>query len=72
LQKTVVWPENGHEWSHFSGAGEPGTAGVAQRCGVQIERIDTLVDAGASPDGAPDCALVNGHGAAAEHLPSSN
>src|SRR5262249_34430186 len=32
------------------------------------ELIDTLVDAGASPAGAPDCALVNGHGAAAEHL----
>jgi hypothetical protein len=43
-------------------------SGVAQRCGVQIELIDTLLDAGASPDGGPDNALVNGHAAAAEHL----
>jgi hypothetical protein len=43
-------------------------SGVAADCGVQIELIDTLVDAGASPDGAPDAALVNGHVAAAEHL----
>src|SRR5262249_6305870 len=26
-------------------------SGVAQRCGVQVELIDTLLDAGASPDG---------------------
>jgi peptide-methionine (S)-S-oxide reductase len=43
-------------------------SGVAQRCGVQLELIDTLLDAGASPDGGPDNALVNGHVAAAEHL----
>jgi peptide-methionine (S)-S-oxide reductase len=43
-------------------------SGVAQRCGVQIELLDTLLDAGASPHGGPDNALVNGHVAAAEHL----
>ena len=43
-------------------------SGVAQRCGVQIELLDTLLDAGASPDGGPNNALVNGHVAAAEHL----
>jgi peptide-methionine (S)-S-oxide reductase len=43
-------------------------SGVAQRCGVQIELIDTLLAAGASPEGGPDNALVNGHVAAAEHL----
>src|SRR5215469_3253946 len=43
-------------------------SGVAQRCGVQIELLDTLVDAGASPHSGPNCALVNGHVAAAEHL----
>ena len=43
-------------------------SGVAQRCGVQIELIDTLLDAGARPDGGPNNALVNGHIAAAEHL----
>jgi ankyrin repeat protein len=43
-------------------------SGVAQRCGVQIELIDTLLEAGASPDGGPDNALVNGHASAAEHL----
>ena len=43
-------------------------SGVAQRCGVQIELIDTLLDAGASPHSGPNCALVNGHVAAAEHL----
>src|SRR5438132_1459261 len=41
---------------------------IAQQCGVQIELIDVLVDAGASPDGNPENALVNGHHAAAEHL----
>lgn len=41
---------------------------VADRCGVQLPLIDVLVDAGASTDGAPDSALVNGHAAAAEHL----
>jgi ankyrin repeat protein len=43
-------------------------SGVAQRCGVQIELIDALLDAGASPDGGPNNALVNGHVTAAEHL----
>jgi peptide-methionine (S)-S-oxide reductase len=43
-------------------------SGVAQQCGVQIELIDTLLDAGASPEGGPNNALVNGHIAAAEHL----
>jgi hypothetical protein len=43
-------------------------SGVAQQCGVQIELIDTLLDAGASPDGGPNNALVNCHVAAAEHL----
>jgi peptide-methionine (S)-S-oxide reductase len=43
-------------------------SGVAQRCGVQIELLDTLLDAGASPHGGPDNALVNGHAEAAEHL----
>jgi peptide-methionine (S)-S-oxide reductase len=43
-------------------------SGAARRCGVQIELIDTLLDAGASPDGGPNNALVNGHVAAAEHL----
>src|SRR2546427_4203076 len=41
---------------------------IAQQGGVQIELIDVLVDAGASPDGNPENALVNGHVAAAEHL----
>ncbi|HEV8365319.1 MAG TPA: ankyrin repeat domain-containing protein [Gemmatimonadaceae bacterium] len=41
---------------------------VADRCGVQLQLIDVLVDAGASTDGAADNALVNGHAAAAEHL----
>jgi hypothetical protein len=43
-------------------------SGVAQRCGVQIELIDMLLDAGASPDGGPNNALVNCHVSAAEHL----
>src|SRR5262245_47749240 len=43
-------------------------SGVAQRCGVQLELIDALVEAGASPDGGPNNALVNGHIAAAEHM----
>ena len=41
---------------------------IAQQRGVQIALIDALVDAGASPDGRPDDALVNGHLEAAEHL----
>lgn len=41
---------------------------VARKCGVQIELIDVLIDAGATPDGNPDNALVNGNFAAAAHL----
>jgi Ankyrin repeats (3 copies) len=41
---------------------------IAQQCGVQLELIDVLADAGASLDGNPENALVNGHVAAAEHL----
>jgi hypothetical protein len=41
---------------------------IASQCGVQIDLIDVLLDAGASPAGAPDNALVNGNRAAAEHL----
>jgi hypothetical protein len=41
---------------------------IARECGVQIELIDTLIAAGASPDGAPDNALVNGNLGAARHL----
>lgn len=41
---------------------------IARDCGVQIALIDTLIDAGASPDGHPEHALVNGNFAAAEHL----
>ena len=41
---------------------------IARQCGVQIELIDALVDAGASPHGNPANALVNGNFAAAEHL----
>jgi ankyrin repeat protein len=41
---------------------------IAAQCGVQIELIDVLVDAGAVADGKPNQALVNGHVAAAEHL----
>jgi peptide-methionine (S)-S-oxide reductase len=43
-------------------------SGIAKQSGVQIELIDTLLDAGASPDGGPNKALVNCHVAAAEHL----
>lgn len=43
-------------------------SGVAEHCGVQIDLIDTLLDAGASPDGGPTNALVNRHAEAAEHL----
>lgn len=41
---------------------------VARECGVQIELIDVLIDAGATPDGNPDNALVNANFAAAAHL----
>jgi peptide-methionine (S)-S-oxide reductase len=40
---------------------------IARDCGVQIELIDVLIDAGTSPDGA-DAAIYNGNFAAAEHL----
>ncbi len=43
-------------------------SGVAHQAGVQLELIDTLLDAGASPHGGPNNALVNGHFAAAAHL----
>ncbi|MBI1926967.1 ankyrin repeat domain-containing protein [Candidatus Poribacteria bacterium] len=43
-------------------------SGVARECEVQLELIDVLVDAGASPDSVPENALVNGHFAAAERL----
>jgi ankyrin repeat protein len=43
-------------------------SGVARECGVQLDLIDTLVDAGADPKGAPENALVNGHLAAAGRL----
>jgi hypothetical protein len=41
---------------------------IAAQCDVQIALIDVLVDAGASPHGKPDDALVNQHFAAAAHL----
>jgi Ankyrin repeats (3 copies) len=41
---------------------------VAAQFGVQLEMIDTLVDAGASPAKNANNALVNGHVAAAERL----
>jgi hypothetical protein len=41
---------------------------IARDCHVQIDLIDVLVDAGASPEGNPDNALVNGNVAAAAHL----
>lgn len=41
---------------------------IARQCHVQIELIDALIDVGASPDGNPDHALVNGNFDAAEHL----
>lgn len=41
---------------------------IARECGVQLELIDVLVDAGARPDGNPDNALVNHNVDAARHL----
>ena len=41
---------------------------IARDCGVQIELIDVLADAGATLDGNPNNALVNRNFAAAEHL----
>lgn len=41
---------------------------IARQCGVQLDLIDVLVDAGATFDGNQNNALVNGNFAAAEHL----
>jgi hypothetical protein len=41
---------------------------IARQCGVQIDLIDVLVDAGAATAGNPNNALVNGNFAAAAHL----
>jgi peptide-methionine (S)-S-oxide reductase len=41
---------------------------IARECGVQIDLLDVLIDAGASKDGVSDDALVNGNFVAAEHL----
>jgi peptide-methionine (S)-S-oxide reductase len=41
---------------------------IARDCHVQIELLDALIDAGASPEDRPDDALVNGNVAAAAHL----
>jgi len=41
---------------------------VARECGVQIDLLDVLINAGAFKDGVSDDALVNGNFAAAEHL----
>ena len=42
---------------------------IARQCGVQIELIDVLIDAGASVDGGhTDAAIHNGNFEAAEHL----
>jgi peptide-methionine (S)-S-oxide reductase len=41
---------------------------IARDCGVQIALLDLLLDAGASPDGITDAALVNRNHAAARHL----
>jgi peptide-methionine (S)-S-oxide reductase len=43
-------------------------SGIARNCQVQLSLLDVLIDAGASTDGRPDDALVNGHLAAAAHL----
>lgn len=41
---------------------------IARQCGVQLDLIDVLIDAGAVADGNPNNALLNGNFAAAEHL----
>lgn len=41
---------------------------VARQCEVQLELLDVLIDAGASLEGNPNNALVNGNFAAAAHL----
>jgi len=43
-------------------------SGVAAECGVQLDMIDALIDAGADPARNANNALVNGHIAAAERL----
>jgi hypothetical protein len=43
-------------------------SGVANEARLQIPLVDVLLDAGASPQGSPDNALVNGNVAAAKHL----
>ncbi len=43
-------------------------SGVARECGVQIDLLDVLIDAGAYKEGVSNDALVNGNFAAAEHL----
>jgi len=41
---------------------------IARQCDVQLPLIDVLIDAGATADGNPDNALVNGNFAAARRL----
>jgi Ankyrin repeats (3 copies) len=41
---------------------------IARDCNVQIALVDVLLDAGATPDGNPENALVNSNFAAAAHL----
>jgi len=41
---------------------------IARQCGVQIELIDVLIEAGASIEGGSDAAIYNGNFEAAEHL----
>jgi hypothetical protein len=41
---------------------------IARECGVQLELMDALIDAGANIAGNPDGALVNGNIDAAKHL----
>lgn len=41
---------------------------IARKAGVQVDLIDVMLDAGASPDGRPDDALVNRNIDAAAHL----
>ncbi|HXL57927.1 MAG TPA: ankyrin repeat domain-containing protein [Chitinophagaceae bacterium] len=43
-------------------------SGVARECGVQIDLLDVLIDAGAFKEGVSNDALVNGNLDAAEHL----
>ncbi len=43
-------------------------SGMASECGVQIDLLDVLIDAGAYKEGVSNDALVNGNFAAVEHL----